>query len=284
MERGEIYDLVRDSKITGFAIVSGDRHSFWAGYATSQLPPGKFEPVGLSFVGGSLSSAGAMEALEHRPPDKFPLRQLYLADRPGAAKPDWTYNMLLKHGVRSCLEYAKSFDLERARAVSNPELSPHLEFVDTGGHGYATVRLTGDEMRTEFVCIPRPITRSDEPRRRAAALSRGPHREAVGAGRAAAARAAGARRRLRACPSRAEADVNGGWYWQALSRRDGARLRPADRHRARLEASRTRSRARASPACAPSLCSASAAGSPGLLGALGQPFVAAAIVAVARRC
>ena len=53
-----------------------------------------------------------MEAYEHRPPDKFPLRQLYLVDRPGAAKPDWTYNMLLKHGVRSCLEYAKSFDLE----------------------------------------------------------------------------------------------------------------------------------------------------------------------------
>jgi alkaline phosphatase D len=32
-----------------------------------------------------------------------------------------------------------------------------------GGHGYATVRLTSDEMRTEFVCIPRPITRSDRP-------------------------------------------------------------------------------------------------------------------------
>jgi alkaline phosphatase D len=25
------------------------------------------------------------------------------------------------------------------------------------------VRLTGDEMRTEFVCIPRPVTRSDRP-------------------------------------------------------------------------------------------------------------------------
>ena len=71
--------------------------------------------------------------------------------------------MLLKHGVRSCLEYAKSFDLERARAVSNPDLSPHLEFVDAGGHGYATVRLTGDEMRTEFVCIPRPIASSGTP-------------------------------------------------------------------------------------------------------------------------
>ena len=96
-ERSEIYDLVRDAKITGFAIVSGDRHSFWAGYATSQLPPGKFEPVGLSFVGASLSSAGAMEALEHRPPNNFPLRQLYLVDRPGSAKPDWTYNMCVKH-------------------------------------------------------------------------------------------------------------------------------------------------------------------------------------------
>jgi alkaline phosphatase D len=160
-ERAEIYDLVRDQKITGFAIVSGDRHSFWAGYATSQLPPGKFEPVGLSFVGGSLSSAGSMEALEHgfRKPD--PLKPLFLADRPGAAKPDWTFNLLTKHGVRSCLEYAKSFDLERAHAVSNPDLAPHLEFVDHGGHGYSTVRLSATEMRTEFVCIPRPITRSE---------------------------------------------------------------------------------------------------------------------------
>src|SRR4051794_3059264 len=159
-ERAEIYDLVRDEKITGFAIVSGDRHSFWAGYASSQLPPGKFEPVGLSFVGASLSSAGTMEANEHNIPKAHPLRPLFLADRPGAARPDWTYNMLVRHGVRSCLEYAKTFDLARARSLSNPALSPHLEFVDLGGHGYAKVRLSAEAMRTEFVCIPRPITRA----------------------------------------------------------------------------------------------------------------------------
>ena len=163
LERSEIYSLVRDAKITGFAIVAGDRHAFWAGYATSELPPGKFEPVGLSFVGASLSSAGAMEGQEHNLPKAAPLRALFLADRPDGGKPDWTFNMLLKHGVRSCLEYAKSFDLQRARAVSNPELAPHLEFVDLGGHGYATVRLSAGEMRTEFVCIPRPITRNDRP-------------------------------------------------------------------------------------------------------------------------
>jgi alkaline phosphatase D len=163
VERGEIYDLVRDARITGFAIVSGDRHSFWAGYATTALPPGKFEPVGLSFVGASLASPGVMEAYEHRLPKDHPLRPLFLADRPNGAKPEWTFNMLLKHGVRSCLEYAKSFDLARARSLSNSALSPHLEFIDMGGHGYATVRLSPDEMRTQFICIPRPITRSDRP-------------------------------------------------------------------------------------------------------------------------
>ncbi len=161
-ERTEIYDLVRDAKITGFAIVSGDRHSFWAGYAASHLPPRKFDPIGLSFVGASLVSPGAMEAYEHRKKD-WKLRPLYVVDRPDGGRPDWTYNMLLRHGVRSCLEYARSFDLKRAYAVSNPDLSPHVEFVDAGGHGYAKVRLSGDEMRTEFVCIPRPITRSSSP-------------------------------------------------------------------------------------------------------------------------
>jgi alkaline phosphatase D len=163
VERSEIYDLVRDAKITGFAIVSGDRHSFWAGYASAQLPPGKFEPVGLSFVGASLTSPGAMEGNEHTLPKDLKLRALYLADRGDGRKPDWTFNMLLRHGVRSCLEYAKTFDRERARALSNPALAPHLEFVDMGAHGYATVRLSGDEMRTEFVCIPRPVASSLRP-------------------------------------------------------------------------------------------------------------------------
>src|SRR3954462_7272977 len=158
-----MYHLVRDAKITGFAIVSGDRHTFWAGYAAAELPPGKFEPVGLSFVGASLVSPGTMEALENSKSLKeSPLRPLFLADKEGA-KPEWTHNMLLRHGVRSCLEYAKSFDLKRARSLSNPDLAPHLEFVDLGGHGYAKVRLSVDEMRTEFVCIPRPITLSKKP-------------------------------------------------------------------------------------------------------------------------
>lgn len=162
-ERAEIYDLVRDSGITGFAIVSGDRHSFWAGYAAKSLPPKAFDPVGLSFVTGSISSPGQVEGLEHGLARDHPLRAIYLADRPGSEKPHPTVNMSLRHGVRSALEYARTGDLEAARALSNPDVSPHLEFVDMGGHGYSTVRLSADELRTEFVCIPRPSVREERP-------------------------------------------------------------------------------------------------------------------------
>ena len=71
--------------------------------------------------------------------------------------------MLLRHGVRSCLEYARSGDLARARALTNPDLAPHLEFVDMGGHGYATVRLSATELSAEFVCIPRPSAAEPRP-------------------------------------------------------------------------------------------------------------------------
>jgi alkaline phosphatase D len=71
--------------------------------------------------------------------------------------------MLLHHGVRSCLEYQNSGDIAKARAASNPELSPHLSFVDMGGHGYAVVTATSTTFATEFVCIPRPLERATRP-------------------------------------------------------------------------------------------------------------------------
>ena len=159
-ERAEIYDAVRDAGMTGLIIVAGDRHSFWAGYAAKALPPAAFEPVGVSFVGGSLISPGGAEANEHnQKKENNPTRGLYIAeDKDG--KPQPTENLMLRHGVRSALEYANSKDLQKALAVRNPELAPHLTFVDNGGHGYATVCCDAEKMVTEFVCIPRPITRA----------------------------------------------------------------------------------------------------------------------------
>jgi alkaline phosphatase D len=162
-ERAEIYDFVEAHGITGFATIAGDRHSFWAGLAAKSLPPKPFTPVGVAFVTGSISAPGMVEALEYNFPKSHPLRSLYLGQGPADHGPQPTMNMLLRHGVRSCLEYARNGDIVKARALSNPDLSPHVSFVDMGGHGYSVVRITSDSMETEFVCIPRPIERGDQP-------------------------------------------------------------------------------------------------------------------------
>jgi alkaline phosphatase D len=163
VERGQIYDFVRDNGIVGFATIAGDRHSFWAGLAGKGLPPKQFEPVGIAFVTGSISAPGVVEAFEHALPKEHPLRPLFVGQGPGDVRPQPTMNLLLRHGVQSCVEYTKSGDLEKARALSNPDLSPHLSFVDMAGHGYSVVRVTSDTLETEFVCIPRPIERSESP-------------------------------------------------------------------------------------------------------------------------
>ncbi len=160
MERSEIYDFVKEHGITGFATIAGDRHSFWAGLAAKSLPPRPFQPVGISFVVGSISAPGIIEALEHVLPKDHPLRPLYLGQAGGDSGPQPTLNLLLRCGVRSCIEYQKSGDIEKARAAANRDLSPHLSFVDMGGHGYAVVRATSTHFETEFVCIPRPLERS----------------------------------------------------------------------------------------------------------------------------
>jgi alkaline phosphatase D len=160
-ERAEIYAAIRDGGVTGFVTVSGDRHSFWAGLASRSLPPERFEPLGVAFVTGSVSAPGLVEALEYVLPKDHPLQDLYLVQPRDGGLPKATVNMLIRHGVRSCLEYARTGDADAARRLSNRDLSPHLSFVDLGGHGYATVRLAHDAMECEFVCLSRPLERSD---------------------------------------------------------------------------------------------------------------------------
>jgi alkaline phosphatase D len=163
VERAEIYAHVRREKITGFVTVAGDRHSFWAGLAAPRLPPREFEPVGVAFVTASLSAPNAADLTEDGVRKDHPLRRLYLNSRAGETWPEPTINILLKHGVRSCLEYLNSGDMTRARSLSNPQLAPHLKFLDFEAHGYSIVRASSDALECEFVCLPRPLERSSGP-------------------------------------------------------------------------------------------------------------------------
>jgi alkaline phosphatase D len=124
-----------------------------AGYAS-------FEPVGVEFITGSVSAPAMAEGAEHNMPKDHPLRSLFIHKPTPDAPYQRTVNMLLLHGVRSCLEFIKTGDYDRALKLSNRELSPHLQFLDLGGHGYAAVSATDDALEVEFMCIPRPVERS----------------------------------------------------------------------------------------------------------------------------
>ncbi|MDP1738704.1 MAG: alkaline phosphatase D family protein [Caulobacter sp.] len=160
LEHGEIFDMVRAEEITGFTIVAGDRHAFWAGYPSKTLPPRAFDPVGVEFVTGSISAQTLGEVQQLTMPKDRPLRALNIHDKPdGSMETSW--NMTLLHGVKSSLVLKETGDPAQARAASNPELAPHLKFLDYAGHGYTTVRASPDELETEFVCIPKPLERSE---------------------------------------------------------------------------------------------------------------------------
>lgn len=159
LDHGDIVHFVKEEGITGFGIVAGDRHSFWAGLYSSKLPPEGFDPVGVEFITGSISSQTLAEVAEQVLKPDFPLRPLYIHDRPDGGM-DCALNMTLLHGVRASLKLKETNDPSEARKFSNPEVAPHLKFADFGGHGYAIVRVSSGRLDTDFVCIPRPLDRA----------------------------------------------------------------------------------------------------------------------------
>lgn len=162
-ERAEILDFVKQEKISGMVTIAGDRHAFFAGMLSKSLPPLQFDPVGVEFICGSVSAPGLFEAAEYTLAKDHPLRAAYLY-QPSSGEPvKPAMNLSAMHGVRSSLALQKTGNLREAMKESNPQVSPHLSFIDLGGHGYSTVRATKNELQVEFVCLPRPLERHGGP-------------------------------------------------------------------------------------------------------------------------
>lgn len=162
-ERAEILDFVRDHGITGFGTVAGDRHAFYAGVLAPTLPPHPFEPVAFEFVGGSITSVGGGEVLPRITKKDDPLRALSVYDPPNGAPTVSCIDFTVLHGVRAAFELQATHDFAKAKALHNPDVSPHLKFLDQGGHGYGLVTCTAEGLSCEFVGIPNPNERATTP-------------------------------------------------------------------------------------------------------------------------
>ncbi len=156
-EHAMIYDVLRKKGVTGLALVAGDKHSFWAGLTSADLPPRDYHPVGVEFVTGSISAQNLGELGDQIVKPDHALRALYYT---GEHHEIPAINYLLLHGVRAALALSQTSAAE-ARKLHNPAVAPHLKFVDLGGFGYGLVTVTADWLETEFVCIPIPFERSE---------------------------------------------------------------------------------------------------------------------------
>ena len=155
-ERRELLTFLQTEGVTNVATLVGDRHSFFAGLLSPDLPPHDFRPVAAEFVVGSISTPSSFEAAEAALPLDRPLSPVYL-HRPAEGDPvQPAMNLAIRHGVRACYALKASGRIEDALAVSNPEVAPHLAFADLGGHGYAVVVAAQDALEVEFVATPRP--------------------------------------------------------------------------------------------------------------------------------
>ena len=172
-------------RITGFATVSGDRHSFWAGLG-GQGPAAR---------GRSSRSAWLHHRLDLRARHGRGHRAQH-AQGPSAARRSTCatvperragahVNMLMRHGVRARLEYAAHRRPGQGARALQPGSRAAPQFVDMGGHGYAVVRADARRLRDRVRLHPAPDRAQPDAGRRADRLPRRPPRAAVEGRRAA---------------------------------------------------------------------------------------------------
>jgi alkaline phosphatase D len=160
-ERAEVLRYIRRNRITGVAAICGDRHAFEAGLVSASLMPEALDGVIPEFITASISAPGLFEGAEYSLAKDHPLRAVYLYQSQDGAAVQPAINLSIMRGVRASLVLQRTGDLQQALAARNPRLAPDLSFVDVGAHGYSVVRAAGDHMEVEFICIPRPLKRSE---------------------------------------------------------------------------------------------------------------------------
>ncbi len=123
-ERNHIFDAIRSASVKNFIALTGDLHTFLAGYLKHTFDNPFESPLGIELMVGSISSANFAEEIESVLP---------LPSRPVPAK---------QMGVPPNL-------LEPAIRLSNP----HIQYWDSSTHGYGVLTLTKAQLTCEFKAV-----------------------------------------------------------------------------------------------------------------------------------
>ncbi len=129
-ERQAILRAIGNAGVDNFVALTGDLHTFLAGYLRPTFDESLSSPVGIELMVGSISSANLAEGIESA------------VDLPSCPLPAQEFGV-----PPNALE-----PLIRAN-------NPHIEFWDSSTHGYALLTLTA----TQLTCVFKAVTTVREP-------------------------------------------------------------------------------------------------------------------------
>lgn len=136
-ERDEISRRVRQSGVENFVTITGDIHTFIAGYVKEDYQNPLNEPpnaVGAAFVVGSATSSNLFELL--------------LGAGNGGVGDNSRYPALTQDA------------LSTLQTALNKPSNPHFEFIDSSTHGYNVMEVTKDSL----TCTMKAVSTIQEPR------------------------------------------------------------------------------------------------------------------------
>lgn len=123
-ERNLIFEQVHSARVKNFVAITGDLHTFLAGYLKRDFDNPFESPLGIELMVGSISSANLAEEIESG---------LSLPSSPLPAKQMGVPPNLLDPLIRAA--------------------NPHIKYWDSSTHGYAVLTLTPAQMTCEFKAV-----------------------------------------------------------------------------------------------------------------------------------
>jgi alkaline phosphatase D len=167
-ERRELMTFLKDEGIRNVVSLSGDFHAHLAGLVHDDHDAAGSTPVMTDFVAAGISSqsqwasiAGAVETAVAPALAALvaPVLKLivYDATELGGGKAVVNLNTLIRYGSGAGNVAAATHDLAMIEAARNPDVNPHLRYVDTAASGYGLARFDGEAAHVELITIERPV-------------------------------------------------------------------------------------------------------------------------------
>ena len=164
VERTEICSFIRDQAITNVVSLTGDRHAHLAGVVHDDFDAEAPVAVLPEFAGGAVSAVSRMiiqrELSAHDP--QLSKRVAFDGKAQGyeqAIMP--SLNAWMLFGAASANAASGGADPAEVNEAADPEVNPHMRYVDADAHGFLVARITPDRCDVQYMSVFEPVNLAD---------------------------------------------------------------------------------------------------------------------------